>query len=237
MVDRGTRGIAPLLIVALVALTGSVLWIARPASMRGESKRAAASVNATAAVEKAVGKQEADASAGVAKIGEANAVAPDSPSKDFIAREVPLVLSKLPAPDPAALLEAERRRSAVMEGRAIEATTLYTKALETSAQLRKERDAALAQRRAVDSELAAAAAAHDALEQQRNIVVLIAVLGLVLYLYARFNSISFSTAGSILADVKSGSTVLQAFDTNLAPWHHAAVRKAVQLATPPSHAV
>ena len=111
-------------IVALALLAG-VAWFAKPSLFPGQSKRAAASTQATAAVEATTNAQGASAAASVAKIGEANAAAPASPARDFIGREVPMALSRLPAPDPQALLEAEKRRVDVMQGRLYEARRLY----------------------------------------------------------------------------------------------------------------
>src|SRR4051812_34278985 len=115
---NGFAGLGVLIVLAIIAAGA---FVAKPALFPGDSARAADSSKATAKLEQVTEAQGASAAASVAKIGQANSAAPASPSRDFIAREVPVALSRLPPPDPAGLIEAERRRAAVMEGRADEA--------------------------------------------------------------------------------------------------------------------
>ncbi len=228
-----TRGAVPVLMLWLVGLLGAALFVAKPKIFNGDSRRAKASVEATAHLEAAVTAQGAAAAASVAKIGEANAAAPASPARDFIAQEVPATLAKLPAPDPQALLEAERRRSAVMEGRAEEAARLYGLESAKSAELKRQLAAALADRRAADAAISEAAAARLAAERQATIWTVVAGLGAALWLYARAFSITPASLGAIAADVRAGVSPIQAMDTHLAPWLHPSVNRAARLATPP----
>lgn len=229
-----TRGSATIIAIVLVALLGGGLFVFRPAFLHGDSRRAKESAAATVAVERTAGAQGGAAAASIQKIGEANQEAPLSPSRDFIAREVPLALSYLPKPDPAKLLEAERRKVAVMEGQIAEARRLYEDAAKTSAALQRERDAALAARRAVDAELAEVAAARLAAERQRAALVVVAVLLLAAWIYAKFFGISAGTLGRIAADVRSGVSPIAAMDEALRmkPWLHGRVNRASRLATP-----
>jgi hypothetical protein len=227
-----SRAAIPVLVLWAVGLLAGLLLV-KPKMFNGDSRRAKASVEATAKLEKATDAQGAAAAASVVKIGEANAAAPDSPAKNFIAQEVPAALAKLPAPDPQALLEAERRRSAVMEGRAEEAARLYGLESAKSAELKRQLAAALADRRAADSAISEAAAARLAAERQQAVWTVIAGLAAALWLYARAFSISTASAGAIAADVRAGVPPIQALDTHLAPWLHASVNRAARLATPP----
>jgi hypothetical protein len=217
-------------IVAVIAVLGIAGWIFVPKVMHGASRRAANSTNATAQVEQAVNAQGAAAAASVVKMAEANSAAPASPSRDFIAQEAPVALSRLPAPDPQALLEAERRKSAVMEGRAEEARKLYEAAAKQSAELQRERDEAIAARRQADAALEQAAAAEHASKVQRLGLAAIALILGAGWLYAKIYGIGPKTIGAIAADIRAGDSPLAALDANLGPRLHARVKKAAKLA-------
>ncbi len=231
--EAPTRGLIWIPYLIALALIGAGLVVIKPKFLDGDTKRASASVEATKKLEDASTAQGAAAAAGVVKIGEANSVAPESPARDFIGREVPSVLSKLPSPDPIALLDAEKRRSAVMEGRLSEASGLYQSEAIKSSNLQKELDLAKEGRRKADLAISEAAAERLGAERQRNIQIAVIVILVALWAYAKFYSISPSTLGRIAADVRSGTPAIQSMDTNLAPWLHSSVRKASQLATPP----
>lgn len=224
-------GVEVIVVLAVLALAG---WFAKPALFPGASKRAAQSTQATAQVEAATTAQGASAAASVVKIGEANSAAPASPSRDFIAREVPAALAKLPAPDPIALLDAEKRRSAVMEGRADEARKLYETEAKKSANLQHERDEALAARRSVDLALEQSAAAEHARTTQLIGACVLAGLALAGWGYAKIYGIGHGTLGAIAADIRAGADPLQAIDTHTAPRLHARVKRAAKLAAPDS---
>lgn len=217
MSPHDRKGIAPLVILVAILASGLGLKIAKPKFLHGESRRAEASTAATANLEAATNKQGAEAAASVAKIGEANAVAPDSPAKDFIAREVPLAQSKLPAPDPTALIEAEKRRAAVMQGRAEEAERLYATAMQRAAVLEKERSAALVARREADLALEQSAAEQRGAERQRDIFILAGVLGVALYLYAKVTHLSPGAIASAVADIRNGQDPVTAIDIVAGP--------------------
>jgi type II secretory pathway pseudopilin PulG len=221
-------------VLAVLALIGVVTWLVKPSLLPGASRNAAQSTTATARVEATTHAQDATAAASVVKIGEANATAPASPAKDFISQEVPVALASLPAPDPIALLAAEKRRSAVMEGRADEARKLYETAAKHAAQLQTERDNALAERRAVDLKLETAAAAEHARTVQFMGAAVIALLFAAAWLYAKIYGIHPEDAGRIIASIRGGQDPIQAFDTYLAPRLHKAVRTAAKLATEPT---
>ncbi len=228
-----TRGLVVIEVVIYMAVVAGLAWLAKPSLFPGASKRAATSTATTAALVQAVDNQGAAAAASVAKIGEANTLAPDSPAKAFVAQEVPLALALLPPPDARALIEAERRRVAVMEGHLDEARRLYESASKDAAQLRKERDAALAARQAADLAFEQAAASEHAATVQKLIYGAIALLCAGGWLYLRFNHISPEMIGAALADVKHGNTtVTQAFDTLLSVRHQKAVNRVVKLAAP-----
>jgi len=224
------KGFAVAGVLVALAVVAVVGWIAKPELFPGNSRRAAQSTQATAKVEETTQAQGAAAAASVAKIGEANADAPASPSRDFIAREVPVALSRLPAPDPLALLEAEKRRAAVMEGRAEEARKLYEAAAKQSARLQTERDEALAARHAADAALEKAAAAEHARTMQAAGAGVLALLCLAAFAYSKLYGIGGGTLGAIVADIRGGTAPTQAFDTHLAPRMHARVARAAKLA-------
>lgn len=228
---RASISVAVIVAVALLGVGG--LWIAKPSIFGGASKRAADSTAATAALEKAVDAQASAAAASVVKIAEANAAAPESPSRAFIGQETTVTLSRLPAPDPRALLEAEKRRAAVMEGRLDEARRLYEQAAKVSEKLQRERDEAIAARRAADLALEQAAAAEHARRMQAIGAGLLAALALAAFVYVKAFHVSPATLGEIAADIRRGVKPIQAMTDNLAPRQYARVRNAAKLATEP----
>lgn len=228
-----TKGVTGVEIILLLSLLGGALFVAKPALFPGASKRAQQSTEATADVEKAVKAQGSNVAAGITSIGRAASDLPDSPATDFVRREVPYLLAKLPAPDAQALLESERRRSAVMEGKAQLANELYQKEAEKSAKLQKQLDRALQERRDVDRSLAEAAAAEHARTLQAMGAGVVAVLLLVGWAYTKFYSITPATLGRIAADVRGGANPISAMDTHLAPWLHPHVNRASRLALDP----
>jgi len=228
-----TRGLTGIEVLIALAILGAGAWFVKPSLFPGASKRAANSTQATAQLEQATNAQGASAAASVAKIGEANAAAPASPARDFIAREIPVALARLPTPDAIALIEAEKRRAAVMEGRLDEARRLYEASAKQAEKLQRERDEALAARRSADLALEQAAAAEHARTVQAIVAAGIALLAASAWLYARFYSISPATLGKVAADIRGGANPIAALDTHLAPWLHAKVRREAQLATHP----
>lgn len=208
-----TRAFAflPVLIgVVVVGIAG--LFVARPKILHGDSQRAAASTEATSQVVATVNKQGAEAAASIAVIAEANASAPASLERDFIAREAPVALAKLPAPDPAALLEAERRKVAILEGKNAEAEKLYAVALNRAAELQKQKDAAIAQRQAVDLKLEQTAAERLGESRQFNRMALALALLCGLFLYVKITHLSPGAVAELATDLKAGKHPLDALD-------------------------
>lgn len=220
------------LIVIGILGGGFVAW--KTGLMPGSTKRAKASTAATTALVQANDNQGAAAAASVVKIGEANAEAPDSPSKRFVAEEVPLTLTLLPAPDSKALVEAERRKVAVMEGRLDEARRLYETAAKTAERLQKEKDEAIAARQAADLAIEKAAAAEQARTMQAFGFGVVAFIALAAFVYVKLFYISPDVGGKIIASIKGGASPAQAFTDLLAPRQYSIIRKARKLATEPS---
>lgn len=229
MKNRGFTGIEVIVVLAIIA---AATWVLKPSLLPGASRRAAQSTTATAAVEKATTAQGAEVAAGLTQIATANAAAPASPARDYVSREVPFLLSMLPAPSGAALLAAEKRRVAVMEGQLDEARRLYETATRHAQTLQNERDEALRARHAADIAIEQAAAAEHARTLQFMGAAAIALLLLAAWAYAKFCGISPATAGAIAADVAGGLSLTAALDTHLPPRLHPLVNRARRLATP-----
>lgn len=211
------RGDATIIVVLVVALAGLGVFLFNPRSIHGESQRADASAKATSDLNaatnellKAEKSRSAEAAASVVKIGEANAGAPESPEKSFIAREVPVALANLAPPDQMALIEAERRKAAVLEGRLEEASRLYRDAYAQAAALQRERDlanAALEQaridRQKADQAILEAAAAHRAMQKQRNLFIVGVVVAGALWMWVKFTHFSPRQMADSVRDIRS----------------------------------
>lgn len=221
-----------LIILTLLGVIGGGAYLVKPELFSRESARANASAQATKKVDDSVKKASANAAAGVTKIGEANAVAPESPAKDFIGREVPNVLSQLEAPDPIALVAAEARKTAVMQGKFELADSLYQKEAKEVKELQTKLAEAKLDRQNVDRALSEAASEHAGAQRNQVILLVIALVLGALWGYSKVFGITPSTMGKMMADMRSGVPYTQAFDTNLAPWLHSSVNKAARLATP-----
>lgn len=243
-------GVALLTVLIYVAVAGIAgVWALKPDLLPGTAAhRAKKSTQATQRVEAATDKADAaikaqveEVAAGLTKIGEANATAPESPARDFIGMEVPFLLGVSPyKASPQALIAAERRRAAVMEGERDEARRLYQKEAERTEQLQRDRDRALAllatarlERERIDGELREAVAAEHVRTMQFIGAAVVAVLALAAWGYARLYSITPRSLGAIAADVRSGVNPIHALDTHLAPWLHSVVHREARLATPP----
>lgn len=227
------RGATELIVLAAIVLIGAGWFVVKPLFSR-DKKRAQESVQTTENLVQAVDAQASAAAASVTAIGTANSMAPESPSRDFIAREVPAALSKLPSPDPKELLEAEKRRVAVMEGRLEEANKLYQHESERASKLQQERDTAIAEKRAADQALVEAAAFKAGAEQQRNILIVGLAAAGALAVFLWFSRISPASIGKIAADIRGGEKPLIALDRHTSPWLHRQIRKHSKLNTEPS---
>jgi hypothetical protein len=223
---KGETSTVVLIVLALAALG----FVKIPALFDRDTARAEDSQQATEQLLDAQKKQGAYVAASVQEIGVANAMAPESPSKAFISREVPSVLSSLPSADPIALIEAERRRMAVMEGRLTEANRLYGEEAVRAEKLASQLAFAQEARRQADQTLLEAAAAKKAKDQQMRIIMLIAGLLAVLWVYSYLTRLGPKSIGMIAADIRSGSHPIAALDSHVPDWLKSSVRKQAKLA-------
>ncbi len=201
------RGVAPLVIVVVLAGIGLGLMAFKPKWLHGDSKRAAESAATTEALLASQKKLSATAAASVAMIGQANATAPESREKEFVSREVPVALSLLEAPDPVALLAAERRKNAVLEGKVQVIEQLYGDQAKTNEALRHENVIAIAAKRASDTELAQVAAERLGAEKTATRWMIVAGVCVLLYLYVKFTHIGPGAIAEAVSDMrKQGAT-------------------------------
>lgn len=242
---RPHSGEAATVVVVVLAIAAIGAWLFKPKSLDGETRRAEAGKTATTALvttieaaDAAHTAQSAAAAASVAKIGEVAASLPSSPAADFITREVPVALGYLPAPDPAALLAAERRRVAIMSGQLEEARRLYADAYrdaqaaaERATRAEAARDEAIAARQRADAAIAEAAAANLALARRSRLQWAALALVSTLALAAWCTGVRPSTIGAALAAVRAGESPIAAFDRVLPAWMHTRVNRAARLAT------
>lgn len=222
------KGSTELVVLLVILLAGGGI-LSLPSFFNKDKSRAKTSEKATAELLEAQKEQGASAAASVVEIGRANMMAPDSPAKEFIEREVPLTLSKLPAPDVKELLEAEQRRLAVMEGRIIEANRLYGQATIRAEKLALELERAVDARRNADKALLLAAEARSAANRQKLLFGILAGSFAVLWLLSKIYGIGPQTAGRIVADIRQGVSPVQAFDSHIPDYLKPSVRKAAKL--------
>lgn len=216
------------MLVVLVLVAGGLIKM--PDWFNKDRKRAEQSQQSTEQLLEAQRAQGSSAAAGVVQIAAANAMAPESPSKDFIDREASLILTKLPAPDARELAQAEARRIAVMEGRLEEANRLYNSAQQRADRLARDLAAATEARRAADRALAEAAAAKAAADRQLRILFLVTAALVGLWLYAKLHGIGPKALGRIAADIRQGAHPIAALDMHVPDYLKSSVRREAKLA-------
>lgn len=172
-------------VIAVVALIGlAVAWF-KPSLAKSNAKEVDKVTNKVEEVQSSV---DGKVSASVNQIGVANEMAPDSPSKNFIRKEVQLVTPLLPAPNLTELLEAEKRRLAVMEGRYAEADKLYREENKENKKLLAEREVVKAELAALKVELYEQAAVAEFFKKASIVGSVILALLLGAYIWLRINS-------------------------------------------------
>ncbi len=202
---RSTLGEAATLLLAGMALVTLAGWLGPkilPGTFDRRTREAEQSQDASAQVEQAVAKavqaeqaKGAVVAASNVQIGIAAGQLPDSPQRTFIVRESAWVSPLLPPPDPAALLAAERRRVAIMEGKVELADRLYRDAAKDNAALlaraakaEARAEAAFSARREADTALVESAAYARGKDAVIGLLAAVAVLCVVLWLYARVHA-------------------------------------------------
>lgn len=225
-------GSALLLVVVILAVAAGGTWLFKPALFPGESKRAADSAKTTERLISATDRQGATVAASLVKIAEANAETTPTPQKSFIAQESALALTLLPPANATALIEAERRKTAVLEGQVQEARRLYELAAKTAAQLQHERDDAISAKRSADDALQLAAAAHHAQTVQLVGVIAFAIVAIGLWLWAKWHGVGPAVLGRLKHDLQSGMDLHHAFDAAIPQRLYGKVAKHRKLAAP-----
>lgn len=217
--------VATIVLLALLVVGGAIAMF-RPKVLHGDSRRAEEAKAATVEVKTTTGdvdavakKRSAVAAASVVKIGEAAASMEASPEKDFIVRETPVALASLEAPDPSALLAAERRKVAVLEGRTAEITRLYGDAVEQArrnsdalAKAQRERDAAFARVDASNEKLAVVAAERLAASKTMWRFIIVSGVLVGLYMYVKLTHVSPAAMREAVADIRGGANPITALD-------------------------
>ena len=226
------RGSVGMDIVVVLAVFGVAGWMGKAFLFSDDKKNAKESAEATEQLLVAQQEQAASVAASVTSIGAANEEAPESPSKAFIAREVPEALALLPNAPKSALKAAEQRRMAVMEGRLHEANRLYAELRDENAYLIKQKEEAIKRRIEADKTLIDAAR-ERANDELRNMLI-IGVAGLLAFGWftrAR-QSVPLAILGQNLGMANRPKELVSHLDATLSPSQQKVVRKHAKLNTP-----
>jgi hypothetical protein len=226
---KGEVATIVIVVVALGALAGFI-W--KPMLFPGASKRAATSTKTTEELVKASDHMAAAAAANVVLMAKENANTPESPSRDFINREAEVALSRLPAPDPKELIEAEKRRVAILQGKLDVAMNLYNEAAKTSAKLQEEKNEALEAKRQADLALERAAAAEHARTLQLMGAGVVIVVIAVAWLWLKIHGLGPGSVGEIMARIRKGEQPEALFDEFLPKFVQKKVNRSARLHTP-----
>jgi len=243
------RAFTTIEVLIALALLGLAFPALKPKFLDGDSKRATASQEATAAVSQATAeaeaaaiKRSATAAASVAQIGVAASTLEDSPEKQFITREVPVAQANLPAPDALAMQAAYERRLAIMEGKLSESNRLYGDAFTRADELASDlivansaRAKAQAERTAIDRELAEVAAARLAASKTMWRVIIIGGLIAGLYIYTKLTHLSPDALSNVVRDIRGSESPLSALDNATTPLQQRMIRRLTKLKTEPTN--
>lgn len=224
---RAFTGLEILLGIGVVVLITAVAAPkVAPKLFDGRTREAEASKDASAEVEKRLAaavegerKKGAVVAASLNQMGVAAGQLPESPQKTFLVREGAFTSALLPAPDPEALLESERRRIAILEGQLQLADKLYARAskdnadlIADNAKLRVKVATALAERREADAALAESAAFQRGKDMAIAVLAAIVVLCVLGWIFARLNGLNVRTLGMMSADLRAGHNPQEVLD-------------------------
>lgn len=134
---KNKRGEAVLIVILTIAIIGSIFG--GVSHIKHQSKKDAVKVEqVTTKVENNNDAIVGKLGASINQIGVANTMAPQSPSRSFIEREVALV-TPIAHPDQNELIKAQERRIAVMSGQIELAEKLYNKSIDVNTKLLEEK--------------------------------------------------------------------------------------------------
>ena len=198
-----------------------------PKIFDGRTKEAATSRETTADLLEATRKSAAAQTASATVIGEAAADLPPSANRSFIMNEVPIMLSRGPAPDPKQIIAARDRRIAFLEGKLEAQRELTGKALDHAGRMSAKIAEVVKDKQASDDALAESAAYSRGKDMAYSAIAFVALLLAVAFLWLRNNSLPFSKLGELKAMVVKGeSTLDQALDAVVDSRHWAKVSAA-----------
>lgn len=226
------KGTAVVDIVLLIAILGAAGWAGKNFLFSKDKERAKESITATESLLDAQQNQTASVAASVTAIATANELAPESPSKAFITREVPEALALLPEPTEIGLKAAQMRRIAVMEGNLIEANRLYVQLSERNADLVAERDAAIQRRIKADKELMDAAKDKAFTDLQRDGLLILAIVVAFGWVTRAKQSVPLAVLGQAIGSANRPPELVRELDALLTPGQQRVVGKAAKINTP-----
>lgn len=194
---KRTKGEAMLAIIAAVAVIGlAVMWF-KPSVEATNAKRVD---QVTQKIEDSNQKIGQKVSASLNQIGVANSMAPESPSKNFISKEVALTTPLLPAPSMEELLAAEKRRVAVMEGRIEEANKLYADSRKENGELIAENAEVKKDLEELKADLHEQAGVAEFLKKVSIILSVVIAITVVAFIYIKLH------AGRLLSGLREFTT-------------------------------
>lgn len=226
---KSNRGTVVLEVLLAIALIGGA-WLAfKPKSHDGDSRRADQSQQTTEALIVAQDKRGSVASAYNQKSSEVIGLLPNTPEKSFLEQASQIMGANLPAPDQTALIQAERLKVAVLEGRLKDSQELYEKAIGESSKLSKDLAVAISEKRASDSRLQEVAALRLGAERQRNQIMIVAGALAILWIWTKSTHFSRSAIGEAVADIRKGVDPIVAIDGVATRFQQKLVSRAAKL--------
>lgn len=203
--DARGSGLVLVLVGALVLAVGG--WgLSKTKFFHGESKRAESSRQTTDDLTAATNAQLAKGAAVFQVIGEANAKAPASKQRDYIARAVPIGMGYLGvAPDPQTVIEQQRLEIAILNGQLELANSIVSSQMGNVTKAKEETARALSAKRASDIALIESAAETRGAEQQAFWFMLIAGSAVVLYIWTKLSHVSPMTLSGAIHDIRKGT--------------------------------
>jgi len=186
---KSRRASAAIIVILSLALAALLAPKVAPKIFDSRTREAEKSKDTTTQLLAASDKLGAAQTASAQVIGEAAHALPQSPDRDFIINEIPIMLARGPSPDPKQIIAARDRRIAYLEGKLKAQEELTEKAFKEAGKLHEGIVSAIADKRASDEALAESAAFQRgkdiALSAAAFVILILAVGGGYLWIRSR----------------------------------------------------
>lgn len=224
---KSTRAVAPALLLVYLAIAGLLTWGATKTipAFNQDSQNAKKGEQTTTALIGAGNNVGAAQTASAQVIGEAASDMADSPARDFIINEVPIMLARGPAPDPKQIIAARDRKIAFLQGNLAAQRELTQTALKDAGNLRTVLAQTTAAKQAADEKITIAAAEKIAANRTSIGLGLFAAIAVIGFLYVKFTGFGLKDIALMANRAHDGQSAFEVLDGVIPDHLHDKVRE------------